>query len=374
VTRVDLLIGLLGAYFALGIFVSAWRRETESIGGVAAWVALSGLWAIAAHNRWGTSDPGAAIGVGLGWGAVAYLLTLCGAWLGRRGPARAWVWLLGPVHAAGLAGIWLLEGRKRRAGGKSRAVEEMMALPAAGAAQDGEAASQVLESVIELGRTTVDTVMVPRSEIAALPETATVGDWLSLARSSRHPYLPVYRTELDEVLGYVRVNDLLSAADPRLPVKDFLREARFVPETMRCDDLLRELISHGERFAIVVDEFGGTAGLVRDADLFEILLGEIDQETAAGSEVTEVARGIFLVRGQCRLDDFNETFPRPLPAGDYETVGGLLLARLGRVPVTGEALEIDGIRLEVLASTPRRILRLRVMLAAAAAAGRPGAG
>ena len=226
----------------------------------------------------------------------------------------------------------------------------------------------------ELGRTTVDTVMVPRSEIAALPETATVGDWLSLARSSRHPYLPVYRTELDEVLGYVRVNDLLSAADPRLPVKDFLREARFVPETMRCDDLLRELISHGERFAIVVDEFGGTAGLVRDADLFEILLGEIDQETAAGSEVTEVARGIFLVRGQCRLDDFNETFPRPLPAGDYETVGGLLLARLGRVPVTGEALEIDGIRLEVLASTPRRILRLRVMLAAAAAAGRPGAG
>jgi CBS domain containing-hemolysin-like protein len=225
---------------------------------------------------------------------------------------------------------------------------------------------EALESVVELGSTTVDEVMVPRSEIDALPESARVADWIRLARESRHPRLPVYGEDLDEIRGYLDLLDLFSADDPHRPVTDYLREARFVPGSMRCDDLLRELLAAGERFAIVVDEFGGTAGLVRDRDLFEILLGEIGQEGTGRIGIVPLGRGVYLAHGQYRIDDFTQRTGQSLPEGDYETLGGLLLARLGRIPETGEVVTVENARLEVVAGNERRILSLRISLAPAA--------
>jgi len=227
----------------------------------------------------------------------------------------------------------------------------------------------VLESVVELGETTVSEVMVPRGEIEALPESARVRDWAQLTVTTRHGNLPVYRSDLDEIVGYVALDDLLRATDADASIAAFRRDARFVPETMRGDDLLRELIASGERIAIVVDEFGGTAGLVRERDLFEILLGEIDRGDAAPAP-RRLEPGVFVADGACRLDDFSEATGHVFPDGDYETLAGLVLHSLGRIPAAGESVLVEGARLEVQAASERRILRVRVTLPAAEAEDR----
>ncbi len=408
----DAILAAAGVYLALGLLVSAWRRQTEGAGGVSAWVALLGVWTIGMLGGRRSFSPWQALAVSLAFVAGAFLLVRLGHRLGRRAAVRGWVWVLGPVQAIGLAVLWLVEGRRREARRRQAdkdSVEEADVAREAGLAQETEpgrrtelardadparnaglpsetgaaleagraderatgsparrAASDALietrDSVVALGRTTVGEVMTARSEMQALPESATVADAARLALETRHPFVPVYRTELDEIAGYVRISDLFSEADGARPIAPFVREARFVPETMRCDDLLRDLLAHQERLAIVVDEFGGTAGLVRDEDLFRILLGELDREEALEAEVARVAPGVYLAKGPCRVDDFNALSRDALPEGDYETVAGLALARFGRIPAAGESLDIDGARLEVLASTARRILRLRIIV------------
>jgi len=245
-TRLDLVLIVLGGYLAAGMLIAAWQRSPRATGGVAPWVAFSGLWAIAACDRWVSASWPVALALGPAWGVLGLLLTRAGVALARRAPVRQWIWLLGPVHACALAGLWLADWRHRRAapiGARQDPAEAL--IPDPGAA---ERMGEALESVVELGRTTVDEVMVPRSEIDALADTATVADWVRLARESRHPYLPVYGEDLDEIRGFLGLHDLFSASAPQRPVTDFLREARFVPESMRCDDLLRDLLAAGERW------------------------------------------------------------------------------------------------------------------------------
>jgi CBS domain containing-hemolysin-like protein len=361
VTRLDLILAVLGLYLAAATLISAWQRSPRATGGVAPWVALSGLWTLGVYGRWIAAPWFVAPAAGIAWGALMLLLTRSGAALARRAPVRRWVWLLGPVHAFALAGLWLRDWRHRHAA--ARPPEAAASAELAPAPPTTEPMGEALESVVELGETTVDEVMVPRSEIDALPADATVGDWLRLARESRHPYLPVYGEDLDEIRGYLSLHDLFSADDPGRQVTAFLREARFVPESMRCDDLLRDLLAAGARFAIVVDEFGGTAGLVRERDLFEILLGEIDQESADRIGMVPLGRGIYLAHGAYRTDDFAERTGHALPEGDYETLGGLLLAQLGRIPEEGETVTVDDLRFEVVAANERRIFSLRILMA-----------
>ncbi|MCK4412169.1 MAG: hypothetical protein KAY32_01360 [Candidatus Eisenbacteria sp.] len=368
-TRLDLVLIVLGGYLAAGMLIAAWQRSPRATGGVAPWVAFSGLWAIAACDRWVSAPWPVAMALGPAWGVLGLLLTRAGVALARRAPVRQWIWLLGPVHACALAGLWLADWRHRRAapiGARQDPAEALIHDPGA-----AERMGEALESVVELGRTTVDEVMVPRSEIDALADTATVADWVRLARESRHPYLPVYGEDLDEIRGFLGLHDLFSATAPQRPVTDFLREARFVPESMRCDDLLRDLLAAGERFAIVVDEFGGTAGLVRDRDLFEILLGDIDQDGAGRIGMVPLGPGVYLAHGQYRIDDFAEGTGHALPEGDYETLGGLLLARLGRIPEEGETVTVADARFEVVAGNQRRVFSLRITLAAAAPLAEP---
>ena len=352
----DFFLAVLGIYLALALLVSAWRRRAEGAGGLPFWVAAWGAWVIAAGARWLPAHPAGGLIAAAAWLAVSLLLMAAGASLAARGAPRAWIWLLGPGQALTVAGGWLGDLQARR-----RAARE----PEAAARTDADApAGEVLESVVELGETTVSEVMVPRGEIQALPESAGVRDWARLAVTTRHGNLPVYRSDLDEIVGYVALDDLLRATDPDASITAFRRDARFVPETMRGDDLLRELIASRERVAIVVDEFGGTAGLVRERDLFEILLGEIDRGDAAPAP-RRVEPGVFVADGACRLDDFREATGHTLPEGDYETLAGLVLQRLGRIPAAGETVLVEGARIEVQAASERRILRVRVTLPAA---------
>lgn len=350
----DFFLAVLGAYLALALMISAWRRRAEGAGGLPFWVATWGAWVIAAGARWLPAGPAGGLMTAGAWLAASLLLVAAGASLAARGAPRAWIWLLGPGQAFSVAGGWLGDLQARR-----RVAREPDA-----AAADGDApAGEVLESVVELGETTLGEVMVPRGEIEALPEDARVRDWARLAATTRHGNLPVYRSDLDEIVGYVALEDLLRATDAEASIAAFRRDARFVPETMRGDDLLRELIASREPIAIVVDEFGGTAGLVRERDLFEILLGEIDRGDAAPAP-RRIEPGVFVTDGACRLDDFGEATGHAFPEGDYETLAGLVLHRLGRIPAAGEAVLIDGARLEVQAATERRILRVRVTLPA----------
>ncbi len=135
---------------------------------------------------------------------------------------------------------------------------------------------------------------------------------------------------------------------------------------MHCDDLLRKLIARNETLAIVVDEFGGTAGLVSSQALFEILLGEISQQNPFEGRIVRIAEHTFLADGHYRVDDYNEGSAVRLPEGDYETLAGLMLDRLGRIPPEGEWIGLDGVSLEAVACTERRILKVRVRQTGAA--------
>ena len=260
------------------------------------------------------------------------------------------LWILGPVHALGLVIAWI--GSARRRGDA----------PTTGTAPEEatDIVQEARESVVELGETTVGEVMVPRSEVTALAEEAHVGEWVALARETRHRGIPVYREDMDEIIGWLDLRDLLARPPANAPIKTFVCEVRFVPETMRCDDLLRDLIAAGERIAMVVDEFGGTAGLVTDQDLVEILLGEITRQDPFEGRIAQTCEGRFVADGHYRVDDFNEWSPIPLPEGNYETLAGYLLEQMGRIPPQGEHLASEGLNLEVTQSTERRIMKIQI--------------
>jgi len=352
-SRPDMLLGAIGLYLLVAIVVSSWRRAAGSAEAISAWVALAGLWSIVALPRWTHAVGPSALPVGLGWAAVCYLFARLGYALGGRPGHEKVAWVLGPVHALGLAGFWMTAARRRAKAARTIALADLEATQA----------PDDVESVRELGETTVGEIMVPRSEIAALEIESRVEDWLKLLRERPHWFVPVFRGELDEIAGCLRGEDLYARPAPGSPIEPLAREIRFVPESMRCDDLLRDLIAAEEHVAIVVDEFGGTAGLVTDQDLFEILLGEIARQDRLCGQVVRLPDGAFLGDGHCRIDDLNERFPVELPEGDYETLAGLVLDRLGRIPSRGERLKVGPVAIEVLDASERRILKLRLTLA-----------
>jgi putative hemolysin len=222
---------------------------------------------------------------------------------------------------------------------------------------------RLLQSIVDFGDTLVREVMTPRPDIVAIRDSATVGDVRALFREQEYSRFPVYKDSLDNIAGFVFVKDLvtLSTNDDSLLITGLLRPAVFVPETKRVPELLKQFQRQQTQCAIVVDEYGGTAGLVTIEDLLEEIVGEIRDEYDVESEpIVDEGDGRFVVSGKANIDELAQRLNVEIERGGFETVGGYLLSSIGRVPAIGEKFEIDGLTVEVLEAERRRINKVRI--------------
>ena len=223
---------------------------------------------------------------------------------------------------------------------------------------------KLLRSVVEFGDTVVREVMTPRPDIVAVHSETTLAELREICVEQQYSRLPVYREGLDDVLGFVFVKDLvaLSGADGGERVTGrLLRPAYVVPEAKRVAALLKEFQRKQAQIAIVHDEYGGTAGLVTIEDLLEEIVGEIRDEYDVEAEpIVDEGGGSFVFSGTVGVDDMAERLGVEVERQGFETVGGYLLARLGRVPRVGETLAIEQVSVEVLDGEARRVHRVRM--------------
>jgi magnesium and cobalt exporter, CNNM family len=227
---------------------------------------------------------------------------------------------------------------------------------------------QMINAVIELGERRVHEVMVPRVAIAGLAADASLEDAIDLVVDVGHSRIPVYRDSVDDVVGILYAKDLLpylkSDAGPRPALRKLLRPPVLVPESMTIDDLLHELQRRKVHIAIVLDEYGGTAGLVTIEDLLEEIVGEIqDEYDVEEPMVVRLSDHEARVDGRADVDELLELFDLDLKledAEEYDTVGGLMYHRVGGVPAPGDSIDVDGLRLTVESTDGRRVGKVLV--------------
>ncbi len=242
-------------------------------------------------------------------------------------------------------------------------------------AQTGEAGDEVdaeeqeerrlLQSVVEFGGTLVREVMTPRPDIVGIEHDASVSAFRALFAEEEYSRIPVYRDDLDNILGFVFAKDLvtLDGVPSEMPiVPQLLRPVHVVPEGKRVAELLRELQLKQAQSAIVVDEFGATAGLVTIEDLLEEIVGEIRDEydDDEPEPVVEEGNGVWVYQATVSVTDMSEHLGVAVEREGFETVGGYLLTRLGRVPRVGETVDVDELTVEVLDAERRRIRKVRM--------------
>ncbi|MFI6988359.1 hemolysin family protein [Nonomuraea wenchangensis] len=223
---------------------------------------------------------------------------------------------------------------------------------------------KLIGEVFAAGKRQLREVMLPRTEVEFMEADTPLAEAAALAARMPHSRFPVYRTSYDEIIGFVHVRDLL---DPELsgrvePVSALvpIRPAKFVPASKRLLSTLNEMRDEGQHLAIVVDEYGGTAGIITLEDLVEELIGDIRDEYDIEEDVVVLPAGEIEIDGLTNLNDFATETGIRLPDGPYETLGGFVMAVLGHVAALGERVEVDGFDLEVIELDGRRIARVRV--------------
>jgi putative hemolysin len=221
--------------------------------------------------------------------------------------------------------------------------------------------AELIGKIFDLGDTTVREVMVPLVEVAMLPEDASPEDAIGMIQQRGFSRIPVYRDRESNVVGVVNAMDLLSRGAEVARVADLARQPYFVPETKRIDDLLREMQRHRIHLAVVVDEYGGSTGIVTLEDILEEIVGEIqDEHDRTPASVERLPDGSYLVAARTNIDELNEALDWSLPKQDYETVAGLVLATLGRIPRAGEEFQIPGYTITVMESDARRVASVKI--------------
>ena len=233
----------------------------------------------------------------------------------------------------------------------------------------------MLANLLTFGGLSVSDVMVPRADIVAVEEQTPFAEVVALFREAQHSRLPIYRETLDDPLGMLHIKDVFALIEtdsegrlswPPTPVTKLKREVLFVPAAMPALDLLLKMQATRIHLALVVDEYGGTDGLVSIEDLVEEIVGDIDDEHDVEEEPEIVAHpdGKYTADARVELEDFKERTGIELTATDSEedvdTLGGVVAAALGRVPVRGEIVSYGGVEFEVLEADPRRAKRLRI--------------
>jgi CBS domain containing-hemolysin-like protein len=222
----------------------------------------------------------------------------------------------------------------------------------------------MITSVIELGEQPVREVMVPRIDIVAAPASSTVRDVLDRIVSSGHSRIPIYDGSIDNITGVVYAKDLLAFlrdGSQSAPVQPLAREASYVPETKKVDELLHEMQHTRVHVAIVIDEYGGTAGLITIEDMIEEIVGEIrDEYDTEEAMIEEVSDNEALFDARVSIRDVNDTLDLEIEDEDFDTLGGLLYHELGKVPSVGDEVRVDGAVVTVLSTTGRRVRKVRV--------------
>jgi len=264
--------------------------------------------------------------------------------------------LLGLVRRRDAVGAQTDELTLRGASSTPEAVET-----AAEEASDDEA--RLLRSIVHFGDTLVREIMTPRPDLVAIPADATLGELRTQFREQGYSRVPVFKDNLDNIVGVVFMKDLLlspTAADGEL-VTGHMRPAFFAPETKRVPDLLREFQRRQLQAAIVVDEYGGTAGLVTIEDMLEEIVGEIRDEYDVESEpIVDEGDGVFVFSAKVDIDAAAERLGVDIERDGFETVGGFVVTHLGRVPTAGERLAIGDVGVEVLEAERRRVHKVRL--------------
>jgi len=224
----------------------------------------------------------------------------------------------------------------------------------------------MIESVIEFGDQQASEIMTPRTDVVALPADAPAEDIWRTVIDAGHTRVPVYDRDIDNIIGILHAKDLLSVEDPaRVDLRALMRKPFFVPETKNLDDLLKEFKARKSHMAVVLDEYGGTAGLVTVEDLIEEIVGDISDEydRPASALMKRIDDRTFEVDGRMYIDDLNDALGLHLPEeADYDTIAGYVSSELGFIPRVDQTLTADGATFTVLAADDRKIDRVRVEL------------
>ena len=281
------------------------------------------------------------------------------------GFARPLIWLLSKSTNA----VVRLLGADPEAGRDQISEEELRGLVAAHESLSKEE-RRLIDEVFAAGERQLREVLVPRTEVEFLDDGVTIAKALKETKAASHSRYPVVHGSADDVRGFVHIRDLIGAGRGQTKVGDVVREVMMLPDTKRVLSALSEMRREGHHLAVVVDEYGGTAGIVTLEDLIEEVIGDIrDEYDPAEASARTLRGGDVEVDGLLNLDEFTEQTGVELPDGPYETVAGYVMSALGRVPKMGDAVEAPGVRLKVSAMDARRIEKVRVTQLNGAAEG-----
>ncbi len=298
--------------------------------------------------------------------------------LAARSPEPLAFWAIYPMRAAAFAAVPVarlvgLVNQLATGGGEEAPhglpfiiEEEIKTLVDAG--EEGgfieEEEKEMIYSIFEFGDTLAREVMVPRIGIVALEVNTKITDALDVVIQAGHSRIPVFDRTVDNIVGILYAKDLLRywrSDTPRLRLKDILRDAYYIPETKAVDELLHELQQRKVHIAIVVDEYGGTAGLVTIEDILEEIVGEIQDEYDSEEALMEViSEDEMIFNGRVDLDDVNHIMRLELPTDSSDTIGGLVYSGLGRVPVVGDKVQVQDVEITVLSVMKRQIKKVKV--------------
>jgi magnesium and cobalt transporter len=225
----------------------------------------------------------------------------------------------------------------------------------------------MIEGVLQVGEMHVRDIMVPRAQMVVVNSDSQPDDFIASVTESGHSRFPVIGDNRDEVEGILLAKDLIGyyarGEVQKFDMDDAMRPAVFIPESKRLDVLLREFRENRNHMAIVVDEYGGVAGLVTIEDVLEQIVGEIDDEhdTAEGSFIRRLGNGEYTVKAITPIEDFNEYFKTEFSDDEFDTIGGVVIKRFGHLPGRGETTHTGGVTFKVLRADKRRVHLLRVL-------------
>ena len=226
-------------------------------------------------------------------------------------------------------------------------------------------AKSMITNVFEFDDTTASEIMTPRVDIVAISSVSSLSDVIDVALKNGRSRLPIYVDDIDHIVGIIYVKDALQFVDSGIPenykILDLARKVSFVPCTKRCDELFSEFTSSKRHIAIVVDEYGGTEGLVTMEDLVESIVGNIQDEYDNEQEdIHKISNGTFVVEGSASIDELEEIIGSKIPDGDYDTIAGFIIEQLGKVPDIGEQISYCGSIFKVLEVKNRRVTKIEI--------------